>query len=1078
MKTKTMKITGIILALVMIVSALGAFSLTANAVDTTYAVAIDSNITHGTVTASPTTAAEGEVVILTVTPESGYSLATSTLTVSDGTNEIETTAVADNTFAFIMPAGNVTVTARFGIPTGEVYYVNDEENGTTFIFGNGTVSNVSTDIYSNVVLEEGVTAIGDYAFRGISLLGTLTIKGDLTAIGRNAFQGCSSLETIYYYGTTVPSSTGNNLSGIKLYSPNGISILGLEPVNAYTVTIDSAIENGTVTVPQSLAAAGDTVKVSVIPAEGYKLDVLTVSDGTNSIPTTAGHVTLYTFTMPASNVTVKATFKPADPCTTVEGCTGGYLNGFCSVCGGYQSALYNAQGHSYSVSNAGQLYWIAEQINAGASIQAVSLTADIVVNENVLTEEGELNGDGSNLRPWIPIASYSGGFYGNKHTVSGLYVNVSDDGAAGMFGTLNAGGLIYDMGLVDSYIKGRDGTVGGLVAFLAYGSIEICYSESTVIGGRIVGGVVGETDYGTVKNCYNKGFVRAVTLSSDSIQSMGLGGVVGYSSNGTLETCSNRGIVASTGFFNGVGGVVGILDEGGVVSECTNSNTVSATNELTPVGGVVGHNQGSTVQRSINEINGIVTGISNVGGVVGSNVGLVNCCVNKGFVSGTGDKIGGVVGYVADGTVQQNYHIGSVIREGSHDFVKLGAVAGYVADGSLKNNYYLTNTASGGIEGEDVNGQAEEKTAEQFSSGEVAYLLGKGWGQVIGNDDYPVFANGSNTVYLIAYCDGTPISYSNTENTDLTHKGLNDYGYCELCQIKITGASISAGTDLTMRYAVDLLDETLVGEGQALAMIFTMNGKTVTVYANEERLNSAYVFEFRHIAPQCMADLIDAFVVIVDENGEVVDTLTEKMGYSVKANAEALLEQYSSDRALVQLVTDMLTYGAAAQNYRDYNTENLASAEVEMLGTPSEALPGKSDMSITESTSETVRFKSATVWFDNVNMLGIGISTIENVTLKVNGVEVELTDTTCLTEPIYATLFDKIYTFELYEGDTLVQTLEYNVSSYVYAVMNRTESDGETLTEMAELARALYRYGASATAYKFPDLKVTHKGRF
>ena len=67
------------------------------------------------------------------------------------------------------------------------------------------------------------------------------------------------------------------------------------------------------------------------------------------------------------------------------------------------------------------------------------------------------------------------------------------------------------------------------------------------------------------------------------------------------------------------------------------------------------------------------------------------------------------------------------------------------------------------------------------------------------------------------------------------------------------------------------------------------------------------------------------------------------------------------------------------------------------------------------------------------------------------------------TEGIHATEFDKVFTFELYEGDTPVQTFTYSVTSYIYSQMNKT-ADGE-LTAMAELARALYRYGKSAEAY-------------
>ena len=77
----------------------------------TYGNALAINITEsegGTVTASPSYAAEGATVTLTATPASGYELAS--ITVKDGA-EADVTVNDDNTFT--MPATAVTVTATF-----------------------------------------------------------------------------------------------------------------------------------------------------------------------------------------------------------------------------------------------------------------------------------------------------------------------------------------------------------------------------------------------------------------------------------------------------------------------------------------------------------------------------------------------------------------------------------------------------------------------------------------------------------------------------------------------------------------------------------------------------------------------------------------------------------------------------------------------------------------------------------------------------------------------------------------------------------------------------------------------------
>ncbi len=72
----------------------------------------------------------------------------------------------------------------------------------------------------------------------------------------------------------------------------------------YLVAVDEEIENGAVTPDKELAFEGDTVTLTVEPGAGYELETLTVADE-HGDPV---EVTDNTFVMPASNVTVTATF--------------------------------------------------------------------------------------------------------------------------------------------------------------------------------------------------------------------------------------------------------------------------------------------------------------------------------------------------------------------------------------------------------------------------------------------------------------------------------------------------------------------------------------------------------------------------------------------------------------------------------------------------------------------------------------------------------------------------------------------------------------------------------------------------
>ena len=80
---------------------------------------------------------------------------------------------------------------------------------------------------------------------------------------------------------------------------------------SYSVTTPSKTENGTVTVSPRSAEKGDTVTVTAKPDSGYQLDDLTVTDKNgNELKLTDKGNGKYIFTMPASKVTVSATFAP------------------------------------------------------------------------------------------------------------------------------------------------------------------------------------------------------------------------------------------------------------------------------------------------------------------------------------------------------------------------------------------------------------------------------------------------------------------------------------------------------------------------------------------------------------------------------------------------------------------------------------------------------------------------------------------------------------------------------------------------------------------------------------------------
>lgn len=85
---------------------------------------------------------------------------------------------------------------------------------------------------------------------------------------------------------------------------------------AYTITVAGSITGGTVSANPMSAKEGDTVTLTVQPASGYTLSGVTVTAENGQTVTVTGS----TFTMPASDVTVSATFTVSQ---TSGGNTGG-----------------------------------------------------------------------------------------------------------------------------------------------------------------------------------------------------------------------------------------------------------------------------------------------------------------------------------------------------------------------------------------------------------------------------------------------------------------------------------------------------------------------------------------------------------------------------------------------------------------------------------------------------------------------------------------------------------------------------------------------------------------------------------
>ena len=468
-----------------------------------------------------------------------------------------------------------------------------------------------------------------------------------------------------YYGTQTNCYNTGTVSG---YSDVG-GICGYRgtQTNCYnTGTVSGSGSNvggicgrdGTQTNCYYLAGCGskNTLGVSVTAEEFASGKVTYLLNGSTSEGNLAWYQTIGTDALPVCDNTHGVVYA-TQPChsfsndanNTHKDHSSNDVTGHCSACGQFldKATLVTESNHSglnltadfvgyYAISNSAELYWFANEVNNGnATINAV-LTADIVVNENVLKADGTLNG--TPTYSWTPIGtlsnSFKGTFDGNGHTISGLYFNNAASGNypdggnyVGLIGRVyrETKVIIKNVGLIDSYIRGYS-TIGGICGLGGlYTEIINCYNTGTVSGSSAVGGICGYVQYGTqITNCYNTG-----TVSGGDY----VGGICSYTRDMVfINNCYNTGTVSGSSYVGGIFSYCGGDDNYAVertINNCFNTGTVSGSFW---VGGICGYDNEGSITNCYNT--GTVSGSSYVGGICGENVIQTNCY----YLEGCGSK--------------------------------------------------------------------------------------------------------------------------------------------------------------------------------------------------------------------------------------------------------------------------------------------------------------------------------------------------------------------------------------------------------------------------------------------------------
>ena len=229
----------------------------------------------------PTSASPGDIITITATPDTGYMV--DTIKVNSGQGPI---TVTGNTF--VMPESDVVVDVTFKLKPVDKYnvIVNPSTNGS--VIAEPTSQEAGKTVNLTVTPKKGYK------------LGTLTVKdssGQDVEVNNNSF--------------TMPKGDVT-ITATFVEDPD---------VMGYRVNISENIKNGSVTASPTSAKEGEKVTLTATPNEGFELGTIIVTDAQG------GTIELKdnSFKMPASSVTVTATFNKADMGTEIP------ANGFAQI---------------------------------------------------------------------------------------------------------------------------------------------------------------------------------------------------------------------------------------------------------------------------------------------------------------------------------------------------------------------------------------------------------------------------------------------------------------------------------------------------------------------------------------------------------------------------------------------------------------------------------------------------------------------------------------------------------------------------------------------------------------------------
>lgn len=296
-----------------------------------------------------------------------------------------------------------------------------------------------------------------------------------------------------------------------------------------------------------------------------------------------------------------------------------------------------------------------------------------------------------------------------------------------------------------------------------------------------------------------------------------------------------------------------------------------------------------------------------------------------------------------------------------------------------------------------------------------------------------------------------------TENVVLTARFIET----KIVSVKM---SVALSEDIIVRFAFD--------DSAYTDIEFTVNG------IKAEKIDGKYLYD--EIVPQYLGKELVINVTGKNSDGETVRLVNDKR-YSVKEYLFGLLGKTADELGytdeqfglMKSLVTDLLYYGKAAQDYTGYETDNYVTAG---LGeSPSTFVCPTSVKNTTDNTGDYTWYSAKLSYSNKIRLVFTVLGTEQptSVTFNVGGKEISVTQGILKGSEDGKNKYEYVLDISLVDfdtaitgkivvgGQTLAPQITYSVASYI-AVQTANPLIGEVEKELLKRA---YCYGVSAAKF-------------